>query len=471
MIHNRKLASRIMALCLCLAVIFSALGLQVSAETMTPVAGTSAILVEPSTGTVLYEQNARQQIIPASTTKVLTALLVMEAVQRGQISLEDEITATQECIDGVIYDASKVVPNIVAGEVMTVRNYLYCVLLSSDCVACDILASYVSGSVEAFVALMNSRARELGCTGSSFLNTHGYPVEGHYSTAYDLYLICAEAIKYDDFNEIFGSIKYQLPATNMTTARMLYNTNWTLWNPEKIESIYCKYYYEYATGGKTGSSTASGHCLVSTAEKNGMTLVSVVTGAEIANPAEGEWWNMSFVESARMFEWGFDNYTHKTALRRGSSQATVNVKRSEVEEIVLVAAEEFSMTVPRGTEQLFSAEVTVYEETVKAPVSAGDVLGEVKISYNGEVVSTVSLIASKAAPVDRSVSPLLIIIIILIIIAAGVMLYVVNCDDPVILKQYKPYTTYRDKDKYRRAQAQAQQRRREEAASSRPRRD
>lgn len=443
--NNKHLAMRIASLFICIAAILTLLAPQAAAAEPEQVAAGSAILIEPNSGTVLYEYNANTEVMPASTTKIMTALLVIEAAQKGQISLDDEVMATQSIIDGVMYDASKVSPYIADGEVMTVRSYLYAVLLSSDCVACDILGNYISGSVEGFVELMNTRARELGCTNTLFLNAHGYPVDGHYSTAADLARIAAEAIKYETFTEIFGTIKYQLPATNLNSARKLYNTNWLLWDPEQITSIYCKYYYEYATGGKTGSSNKSGHCLVSTAEKDGMELICVVTGCEIANPSEGEWQNMSFIESAKLFEWGFNNFTHVVAVAKGSTQAKVSVRKSDIDEMGLVAAESLQLTIPTGTEALVSTEAVVYEKAVRAPVSAGDVMGEVKVSYNGELVGTVKLIASREIPLNRTVSPIIIILIILVAAVAAVMLYVINSDDPVILKQLKPYSTYRKK--------------------------
>jgi len=442
------LAVRIVSLLLCLVTVLAVFSPQISAAEFGAIDGTSAILIEPSSGEVLYEYNAKEQVMPASTTKVMTALLVIEAAKSGRISLDDEVAATQTIIDGVIFDASKVHPYIADGEIMTVRDYLYCVLLESDCVACDVLANYVSGSVEAFVAQMNTRASQLGCRNTLFLNSHGYPVDGHYSTAYDIALITAEAIKHDEFNEIFGTIKYTVPATNLAAERKICNTNWLIWNPEKIDSTYCKYYYEYATGGKTGSSTKSGHCLVSTAEKDGMTLICVITGCKIANPSEGQWWNMSFVESARLFEWGFENFSHSKAVRRGGTYATINIKKSEIEEMGLVAAQEVSLTIPVGSEGFISTEVIVYNETVKAPVSAGDVMGEIKVMYRGEQVTSVNLIASRDAEVKKGISPLLLILILIIIAVAGIMLYVVNNDEPVIFKKYKPYSTYKDKSKY-----------------------
>ena len=440
---NKKIALRLISIFFVILCAVSSCPTYNAAEIPSAVEATSAILVEPKSGEVLFDQNAEATMLPASMTKVLTALLVVEAAESGAISMDDKVMATQAIIDNVMYDASKVVPNIVDGEEMTVREYLYCVLLSSDCVACDILAVHVSGSVDAFVSLMNQRASELGCTGSNFLNTHGYPVEGHYSTAKDIYLICAEAIKHESFTEIFGTIKTEIPATNKSTLRKLYNTNWNLWNPEKITSVYCKYYYEYTTGGKTGSSSQSGHCLVSTAEKDGMTLICVIAGAEIANPNEGEWWNRSFTESKRLYEWGFDNYSRKDVVIKGSEHGVVKVKRSETEQVPLIADSDFIMTIPKGTDNLLKNEAVIYEDKIKAPVLAGDVLGELIVTYDGKQAAKINLIASQDAPLKESINPIMIILIIFVAAAACLLLYVVNSDNPVILKEYKPKSTYR----------------------------
>lgn len=440
---NKKFALRLISIFFVIILAVSSCPSVLAVELPEAVEATSAILVEPKSGEVIYDQNAEATMLPASMTKVLTALLVIEAAESGAISLDDKVMATQAIIDNVMFDASKVVPNIVDGEEMTVREYLYCVLLSSDCVACDILAVHVSGSVEAFVSLMNQRAAELGCSGSNFLNTHGYPVEGHYSTAKDIYLICAEAIKHESFTEIFGTIKTEIPATNKSTLRKLYNTNWNLWDPEKITSVYCKYFYEYTTGGKTGSSSQSGHCLVSTAEKDGMTLICVIAGAEIANPTEGEWWNRSFTESKRLYEWGFENYSRKDAVVKGTSHGSIKVKRSEIEEIALVADADYTMTIPKGSENLLKTEAVIYEKKLKAPVLAGDVLGELAVTYDGKQVTKVNLVAAQDAPLKESLSPIMVILIILVAAVAGLLLYVVNSDNPVVLKKYKPKSTYR----------------------------
>lgn len=448
---NKKLALRLVSIFFVILFAVMSSPVCLAAELPAAVEATSAILVEPKSGEVLFDQNAEATIVPASMTKVLTALLVVEAAESGAISMDDKIVAKQAIIDNVMYDASKVLPNIVDGEEMTVREYLYCVLLSSDCVACDILAVHVSGSVEAFVALMNQRAAELGCTGSNFMNTHGYPVENHYSTAKDIYRICAEAIKHESFTEIFGTIKTEIPATNKSALRKLYNTNWNLWNPEKITSVYCKYFYEYTTGGKTGSSSQSGHCLVSTAEKDGMTLICVIAGAEIANPNEGEWWNRSFTESKRLYEWGFDSYTRKDAVIKGSEHGFIKVKRSETEQVALIADSDYVMTIPQGTDNLLKTEAVIYEDTIKAPVLAGDVLGELIVTYDGKQAAKINLIAAQDAQLKESLNPIMIVLIIFVAAAAGLLLYVVNSDNPVVLKKYKPKSTYRTRPSDNRA--------------------
>lgn len=410
-----------------------------------PIQCEAAILVDAATGTVLYEQDADKQILPASTTKVMTALLVFEAVERGEISLDDEVTATQEIIDGVIYDASRTSPYITDGEIMTVRQYLYCLLLESDCVACDILAAHISGSVEAFVAQMNRRAAELGCSDTVFMNTHGYPTEGHYTTARSLYLMLAEALEYPEFVEIFSTIKTVLPATNLNPERKLHNSDWMIWNPEKIESIYTRYYYEYAVGGKTGSSNASGRCLISCAEKDGQMLICALIGAR-SGEIEGEGWTITcFSESERLYEWGFNNFELVSVAQKGAELAIAEVTGSPVSRIALRLGEDAVALVERGGSAGVSARYVLPEEAVAAPVSSGDVIGSIEVSVNGEPVGSYPLCAAQDAPLERTgrqkkttsaaLRTVIIIAAVLVMLFALALLYVTN-KQGILLDKY-----------------------------------
>lgn len=397
----------------------------------------SAILIDAESGMTLYEKEPDKQIAPASTTKVLTALLVFEAIEAGQITLDDQITATEEIIAKTPYDASKVVPNIQAGETMTVRQYLYCLLMVSDCTACDILGEYVSGSVDEFVALMNRRAAELGCTGTNFVNTHGYPDENHYSTARSLAIITAEAMKHEGFCEIFGTIKLQLEPTNISTSRMLYNSNWLIWNPEKITSIYCVHYYPYATGGKTGTSNASGHCLVSSAEKDGARLVCVITGGKIVlDPTGQKYIYQHYSESQRLFEWGFLNYKKNAIIAEGEIVTDMKVSGGEQKKVELYAGEKIDMLLPIDADRsLIKYDYVIYQGENKAPVSTGDVVGEVVVTYNDTVSASTVLCASKDIAVKAKAAScsaggfftaFFTVLLIIVLVISAALLFLLN---------------------------------------------
>ncbi len=427
-VKNKALAIRVITLFMVFFTLFSVFAVNADAVTLTDpaVEAKSAIVVDTDTGRVLYEYNADAVMNPASTTKVMTALLVIEAVNRGDISMDDRVTTTEEILNGVMWDASTIKPKLVDGEVLTVRNLLYCVLLSSDCVACDVLAVHTSGSVENFVALMNQRAKELSCTDTNFVNTHGYPADNHYSTARDLYKITAEAIKHPEFCEIFGTIKYSLESTNKNNARMLYNTDWMLWNPEKITSIYTEYYYPYTLGGKTGTSDASGHCLTSYAEKDGIQLLCVLLGGDMKLQSDGSYDKMSFRESERLYKWAYDNWSIQTVLTSSDILASQPIENGKADSVELYLTESVSELLPNGTTRAdLVIEPVLDNEIVKAPVAAYTQLGVANVYFDNELIATVPL-ASLEAVEKKGMGAggvVLVIIGLLLILAAGGWFY------------------------------------------------
>ncbi|MEG0765640.1 MAG: serine hydrolase, partial [Pseudoflavonifractor sp.] len=181
------------------------------------VAAKAAILVDTNYGEVLFEQNAHDKLFPASITKVMTGLLAIEAVEAGKFTMDQPITATQAVNSGMMSGAST--QNIKAGEIMSFGDVLRCALIPSANEACNILAELVGGSIEGFVALMNERAAALGCENTHFMNPHGLHDDNHYTTAYDISLICIEAMKSPIFREIVSSKSYSVPATNLAPIR------------------------------------------------------------------------------------------------------------------------------------------------------------------------------------------------------------------------------------------------------------
>ena len=350
----------------------------------------AGLLIEADTGEILYEKNAHQENYPASLTKIMTALLVFEAIDEGRLSLNDSVTATESALNGLASDGSTA--NIVAGETMTVEQLLNCMLIVSANETCNILGEYISGSVEAFVARMNDRATELGCEHTHFANATGLHNSQHYTTAWDLYLITREAMKHEKFMEICNSKSYTVPATNMTEKpRELHSTNFLISNWRARG-----YVYRDAQGIKTGSTPEAGYCLISSAVRGSRRMISVVLGAERVTLEDGVTiQTRSFSETSRMFDWGFDHFVRRDVLSSADPVQEVPVAlSSETNYVVAHAAEDISCLLPDNVEpEMLERTVTLTNETVDAPVAAGDVLGTLTLSYNDTVYAETQLLA------------------------------------------------------------------------------
>lgn len=360
-------------------------------ETKTPVPdpdiqAKAALLVDWDTETVLYAKNEHTELYPASLTKIMTALLTLEAVDQGKLALDQELTATASALDGLAADGSTA--GIKVGETMTVENYLKCMLIVSANEACDVLAEGVSGSVSAFVDAMNARAAELGCKNTHFVNPNGLHDSQHYTSAWDLYLITREALKYPEFMAVCDMGVAEIPATNLSESRRLRTTNYLLSNWRAAG-----YLYPDAHGIKTGSTSEAGHCLVSSATRGSRSLISVVLGAERVVGENGVANVKSFSETSRLFEWGFANFSTQTVLTELDMLADVPVALSKIDSVAVHPDREVTLVLPNdvGPEDL-ERKLTL-EENVQAPVSAGQELGSVELSRNGTVYVSVPLVA------------------------------------------------------------------------------
>lgn len=262
----------------------------------------SALVVNATTGKALYAQAATDKLEPASTTKIMTALLTVEAIEAGQLSLDTPIAVSSSALASLPSDASHASPRLMTGEVLTVDQLLTMVMVSSDCQACNVLAEAIAGSVPNFVARMNTKAAALGCTNTNFTNPSGYPDKNMYTNALSLYLITANAMTHPIFNQYFGIASSVVPATNLCpTPRVLTNTD-SLMNPGSA------YYNPTVIGGKTGTTNRAGQCLVTAATQNGKTVISVVLGANNRKMFDGQTVSMRYYETNRLLNLGFENY-------------------------------------------------------------------------------------------------------------------------------------------------------------------
>ena len=361
----------------------------------------AAILVDGETGTVLYDKNMHEELPMASITKVMSALLVLEAVDRGQLRMDQNVTATESSMKGMVEDGSTA--DIKVGETLTVEQLLYCMLVISANETCNILGEAVSGSVDAFVEKMNQRAQELGCQNTHFANTTGLTQSGHYSSAYDLYLITREAMKHEDFMTMVNTKSYEIPPTNKTEEeRVLHSTNALISNWRLAG-----YLYSGAQGIKTGSTDAAGQCLVSSAVRGSRTLISVVLGAEKVEKENGSGYIVeSFTETARLFDWGFDNFAPQQVLDENELIQEVPVALSkQVSTVAVHPAESADAMLPKDLDvSALTRTVTLDNETALAPIAAGDRLGEITVSYGDTTYVTVPLLAVADVSASRFLS-------------------------------------------------------------------
>ena len=347
----------------------------------------SALLLELNTGLVLLEQNADEQIYPASLTKIMTCMLTLE---NGNLS--DQIMVSETALSGL--DPAGSTAGLQVGEVLSLEELLYCMMLSSANEACNVAAEYVSGSVDAFVELMNQRAAELGCTGTHFANPHGLHSENHYTTARDLSIIAQEALKSETFRTITSTVAHEVPATNLSEPRDLVTTN-DLINPSS------RYYYDKASGVKTGYTTPAGRCLISTADNGKLKLLSVICKAQDVPLENGDMEAQSFTETKAMFEYGFEHVAYAKVLTTLNPIAQIPVLMSAgAGEAVLAPDSEITALLPVDyDETLIVQDVQlISQEGVEAPVSKGQILGKVTVSYDGRTLGTSNLVAITDIP-------------------------------------------------------------------------
>lgn len=352
----------------------------------------AAILFDLEGNRVLYEKNSAERIYPASVTKIMTALIALE---KGNLS--DIVTVSDTALSDITYLHSKI--NLKRGEEMSFDNLMIALMVSSANDAANVIAEYISGNVQSFVALMNERAAELGMTGTHFVNPHGFHDENHYTTAHDMEIVTRKALENEKFCELIKIKTYRLPATNMSDERMLSTTNHLISRYRNTA-----HYYQYATGVKTGSTEEAGNCLVATAEKSGIRLLSLVFGCDNADQKENAY---SFVDTAKMFEYVFNNYKPVTI-------ATVSdiVSDSKVYEakdntrVALSPSKDVKILLPKDyTEESINTEIKLQDE-ISAPIEKGVSLGSATYSF-GEAFGgepyhiTVDLLAANEVKRDH----------------------------------------------------------------------
>ncbi len=333
----------------------------------------SAILIDVETGRVLYEKNADTKRYPASTTKVMTGLL---AAEYG--NLDKNVTASANVVK-IERGSSQIY--VIPGEILTMKQLLYAMMLESANDAAIAIAEQISGSVDEFAKAMNEKAKSLGAVNTNFVNPNGLHNDNHYTTARDLALIAREGMKNPIFREAVGTFHFEIPATNKQEARpYITNSNKLIWTVKN------KYKYEYATGIKTGYTSISQHCLVGGAQKDNMELISVVL-------ADGK--DFMYPDTIALFEYGFANFKKLELLKQNMIVTTVNIKNGD-RKLNLLSTEDYSLVgKPEEITEIEKTKDIKLTEGIKAPVKKGDIIGTVSFIVDGKEQKSVNLIAEE----------------------------------------------------------------------------
>lgn len=348
---------------------FFVLNLNVLAEEDFAPNGKSAILVDNLSGKVLYEKNADEKLAPASMTKLASMLMVMEAIDNGNLKFEDKVTISEEAAN---MGGSQVF--LQAGEVYTVYDLLKSVAIASGNDAVVALAEKIGGSQSGFIDMLNKRLKEIGATNTNFVNAHGLDAEGHYSTARDMSIIARELLKHPKILE-FTSIYEEYLEKNDGSRIWLVNTN-------KLVR-----FYDGVDGLKTGFTKTAGYCLTATASKNNFRLISVVMGEDTSENRSSD--------TVKMLNYGFNTFKINIIKTKGESLGKVRVEKGKQDNaniVLLNDATEILKNTDPVTEYNFNLKVN----KIKAPVKVGDIVGTAEIiDSEGNIVDEVDVTVEK----------------------------------------------------------------------------
>ncbi|MDW7673039.1 MAG: D-alanyl-D-alanine carboxypeptidase family protein [Bacillota bacterium] len=323
-----------------------------------------AILIEATTGQVVYEQDPHVRWAPASVTKVMTMLLALEAVKEGKVSLEDQVVASEYACS---YGGSQLY--LEPGEKFTLHEMLLGIAVGSGNDASVAVAEHISGSHEAFIADMNSKVKELGLENTNFSNSHGLDAENHYTSAFDMAQI--SRYLYTNYPEILEYTSTKHYTFREEPLLELHNTNKLLW------------WYDGADGFKTGFTSTAKRSLSSTVMRDGLRFIGVVLGAEQKHG--------HFRESMKMYNHGFSQFTFNKIHELGEEIAVVPVSKGEVEDISVVAEETVGFVIRKGEKEDVRVELSL-PKILEAPLEKGQVVGEIIIYQQDQEVARENLI-------------------------------------------------------------------------------
>lgn len=338
------------------------------------------VLMEYSTGKILFEKNLNKMMYPASTTKLMTAILVLEKCQ-----LTDVATVGNSAVDSV--PAGYSTAYLQKGEKLTIEQLLHVLLIPSANDAANVLAEHVGGSIANFANMMNSKAKEIGCENTNFKNPSGIHDENHYSTAYDLSLIAKHAMQFQTIKDIVQKTVYNLPKTDKYNSdnRIFYNTNLLLSHHSPDD-----YYYPYATGLKTGYTNPAKDCIIATAKKDDLELIAVILGSEDTNGSLVP----KFLDYKKLFEYGFSNYSYKNIKKANSVVTKVSVlgATEDTKNLNILVKNDINVFLENNFDINNLEPKLELDTPLVAPIKGGSTIGKITYDIDG-IIYTSELIA------------------------------------------------------------------------------
>lgn len=332
------------------------------------VSSTSAILMDVSSGQIIYEKNSHQKLPPASVTKVMTMLLIMEALENKKITLEDSVPISENASS---MGGSQVF--LEAGETQKVDDLIKAIAVASANDGCVAMAEYIGGSVEGFVDMMNKRAKELGMQNTNFVNSNGLPVENHYSTAYDISLMSRELLSHEAISKYLNTWMDSIVVGKNKTTVGLANTN-------KLVK-----HYSGTTGVKTGFTNEAKYCLSASAKKGETHLVSVTLGAETSQER--------FKDATNLLNFGFANYETVKLMTKDSKVQEIKFDKGDVDFTEIVCKNDLNLLIKKGESKDFVKKVNLNKELI-LPIKKGQTLGKLEVYQKDKLVGSVDLIST-----------------------------------------------------------------------------
>lgn len=329
----------------------------------------SAVLMDASSGQVLYEKNCHEKLPPASVTKVMTMLLICEALESGKIKINDEVTISENAAS---MGGSQIF--LEPGEVQTVDTLLKGIAVASANDACVAMAEYIGGSVEEFVDMMNKKAKELKMNDTNFVNTNGLPVENHYTSAYDIGIMSRELLKHEIIEKYLTTWMDNVVVGKKKATIGLANTN-------KLIK-----HYNGATGVKTGFTGEAKFCVSASAKRGKTHLIAVILGGQTSKDR--------FKDATTLLDYGFANYESVKICSKNQKLYTLKLKKADCESVGLVAKDDLGILTKKGESKDFTKKIDV-DKNLKLPIKQGTTLGKVKIYRGDKLIGQVDLVSSR----------------------------------------------------------------------------